>query len=138
MVKMKNNHKTTQGLNTGNITYITCMILTERELEVLKLKKIGFIQIKIAKKLKITQQSVSEFYNNAVKKIKLSSVISDVLTQREIEVLKLKEKGFSQVKIAKKFKISQPAVSSFYNNAMKKIGEAKEIQKIKEELKLEI
>ena len=53
-----------------------------------------------------------------------------MLTEREIEVLDLKTKGHTQVEIATKIKISQPAVSSFYNNAMKKIKESKEVLEI--------
>jgi len=60
-----------------------------------------------------------------------------MLTEKEIEVLKLNKKGFTQVEISKKLKISQPAVSRFYNNALKKIREAEEIIKIKEVLKIE-
>lgn len=50
-----------------------------------------------------------------------------LLTQREKEVYLLKQKGMLQLDIAKKLNISQPAVSGFYNNAIKKISEAKEI-----------
>jgi transcriptional regulator len=57
-----------------------------------------------------------------------------MLTEKEVEVLKLKKQGLTQLEIAKKLKISQPAVSSFYNNALKKIREAEEILKIKKEL----
>jgi len=59
-----------------------------------------------------------------------------MLTQKEIEVLKLKKKGLTQLKIAEKLNISQPSVSSFYNNALKKINDAEEILKIKKELGL--
>lgn len=59
-----------------------------------------------------------------------------MLTQKQIEVLKLKRNGLTQLEIAKKLKISQPAVSSFYNNALKKIQDAKQVLKIKKELKL--
>ena len=59
-----------------------------------------------------------------------------MLTQKQIEVLKLKRNGLTQLEIAKKLKVSQPAVSSFYNNALKKIQDAKQILKIKKELKL--
>ena len=59
-----------------------------------------------------------------------------MLTQKQIDVLKLKRKGLTQLEMAKKLKISQPAVSSFYNSALKKIQDAKQILKIKEELKL--
>lgn len=57
-----------------------------------------------------------------------------MLTEKEVEVLKLKEKGMTQLEIAKKLKISQPAISSFYNNALKKIREAEETLKIKKEV----
>ncbi len=59
-----------------------------------------------------------------------------MLTTREIEVLKLDEKGLNQSEIAKKLQISQPAVSSFYSNALKKIREAEQILEIKKELKI--
>lgn len=59
-----------------------------------------------------------------------------MLTDKEIEVLKLKKKGLTQTDIAKKLKISQPAVSNFYNNALGKMREAEEIMKIKKELKI--
>jgi hypothetical protein len=59
-----------------------------------------------------------------------------MLTQKQIEVLRLKKKGLTQLEIAKKLKISQPAVSSFYNNALKKIKGAEQILKIKRELRL--
>jgi len=60
-----------------------------------------------------------------------------MLTEKEIEVLKLKNKNLTQLEIAKKLNISQPAVSSFYANALKKIKEAEEVLKIKKELKIE-
>lgn len=60
-----------------------------------------------------------------------------MLTQKEIEVLKLKRRGLTQLEIAKKLKISQPAVSSFYNNTLKKVKDAEQILRIKKELKLE-
>jgi transcriptional regulator len=59
-----------------------------------------------------------------------------MLTDKEIEVLKLKGKGLTQSEIAEKLKISQPAVSSFYHNALRKIREAKEILEIKKEVNL--
>ena len=59
-----------------------------------------------------------------------------MLTEKEIEVLKLKEKGFTQNEIAEKLKISQPAVSKFYNNALWKIKDAEETLKIKKEMKI--
>ena len=60
-----------------------------------------------------------------------------MLTEKEIAVLTLKKKGFTQNEISKKLKISQPAVSSFYNNALKKIRDAEETLKIKKEMKIE-
>jgi len=59
-----------------------------------------------------------------------------MITGKEIEVLKLKKKGLKQIEIAKRLKISQPAVSNFYNNALGKIRNAEEIMKIKKELKI--
>ena len=59
-----------------------------------------------------------------------------MLTEKEIQVLKLKKQGFTQTEISKKLKISQPAVSNFYNNALSKIKDAEEILKLKEELKI--
>jgi len=43
------------------------------------------------------------------------------LTSKEIEVLKLRKKGFTQTEIASKLKISQPAVSSFERSISRKI-----------------
>jgi len=57
-----------------------------------------------------------------------------MLTEKEIEVLKLKKQGLTQLEMAKKFKISQPAISNFYKNAMGKIKQAEEIIKIKKEI----
>jgi len=47
-----------------------------------------------------------------------------MLTKREIEVLKLKKKGLSQGEIAKKLKISQPAVSLFERNIRRKLKDS--------------
>jgi transcriptional regulator len=57
-----------------------------------------------------------------------------MLTEKEVEVIKLKKKGLTQLEIAKKLKISQPAVSNFYNNAMNKIKDAEEVLKLKKKL----
>jgi len=59
-----------------------------------------------------------------------------MLTEKEVEVLKLKQEGLTQKEIAKKLKISQPAVSNFYNNALWKIQDAKKIIQLKKELKI--
>jgi transcriptional regulator len=58
-----------------------------------------------------------------------------ILTKKEIIILKLKNKNLTQEQIAKKLKISQPAVSKFYKNALKKIEQAKEILRISKEIK---
>lgn len=50
-----------------------------------------------------------------------------MLTQKERQVLELRKKGFKQVQIASKLKISQPAVSAFESNAIRKIRDAKKI-----------
>ena len=57
-----------------------------------------------------------------------------MLTEKEIEVLKLKSKGLKQLEISKKLKITQPAVSGMYNNAIKKIRESKEVIRIAKEM----
>ena len=57
-----------------------------------------------------------------------------MLTQKEIEVLGLKLKGMTQLEIAEKLNITQPAVSSFYNNSLKKIKDAEEVLRIKKEM----
>jgi transcriptional regulator len=59
-----------------------------------------------------------------------------MLTEKEIQVVKLKKEGLTQKDIARKLKISQPAVSSFYNNALFKIKDAEEVLKLKKELKI--
>lgn len=57
-----------------------------------------------------------------------------MLTEKEIRVLKLKKSGLTQVEIAKRLKITQSAVSVFYNKGLKKISEAQEVVKLKKEL----
>lgn len=57
-----------------------------------------------------------------------------MLTEKEIEVLKLKKKGLTQLEMAKNLKIFQPAVSSFYNNTLDKIKDAEEVLELKKEL----
>ncbi len=59
-----------------------------------------------------------------------------VITERELEVLKL-SKRLNQLEISRKLGISQPAISKLYNNALKKIKQAKEVLKIARKLKLE-
>jgi transcriptional regulator len=57
-----------------------------------------------------------------------------MLTEKEIEVLKLRKDGFIQIEIAKKLRISQAAISNFYNNALRKIRDAEEVNRVKKEL----
>ena len=61
-----------------------------------------------------------------------------MLTKKEIEVLKLRKQGFLQTEIAAKLKISQPAVSNFYTNALRKIKEAQEVLKLVKEVGVKI
>ena len=61
-----------------------------------------------------------------------------MLTKKEVEVLKLKKRDLTQVEISKILKISQPAVSGFYNNALKKIIEARKISEIAEKLNVKL
>ncbi len=59
-----------------------------------------------------------------------------MLTEKEIEVLKLKKEEFTQLEIAKKLKISQPAVSGFYKKALAKIRDAEEVLRVGRELEV--
>ena len=59
-----------------------------------------------------------------------------MISRREREVLRLSKK-FTQLEIAKKLKISQPSVSDFYTNALKKIRDAKEVLEFARNLKYE-
>ncbi len=53
-----------------------------------------------------------------------------MLTKREIEIITLRKKGLTQKEIAKKLKLSQPAISKFENNVKKKISDCLETIKI--------
>jgi HTH-type transcriptional regulator, fmd operon transcriptional regulator len=59
------------------------MWLTEKEIEVLELKKKGILQKDIAKKLKISPAAVSTFYKNAVDKIKKSKETIQFVKEKE-------------------------------------------------------
>jgi Tfx family DNA-binding protein len=50
-----------------------------------------------------------------------------MLTDKEIKVLELRQKGLTQVEVASKLGISQAAVSSFEKNALNKIRDAEMI-----------
>ena len=60
-----------------------------------------------------------------------------MITKKEKQILELRKKGLKQNEIASKLKISQPAVSSFENNALKKIRNSKKIMDFVRELKIE-
>ncbi|MGV8168985.1 MAG: LuxR C-terminal-related transcriptional regulator [Candidatus Nanoarchaeia archaeon] len=53
-----------------------------------------------------------------------------MLTEKEIRVLELRNKGLTQVEVAKKLGISQAAVSSFEQNAMRKLDDAVKVRAI--------
>lgn len=57
-----------------------------------------------------------------------------MLTEKEIEVLRYLQKGLNQMEVAKKLKITQPAVSKFYSSGIKKIKEARETLDFAKEL----
>ena len=47
-----------------------------------------------------------------------------MLTEKGIEVMKLRKKGLKQAEIARKLKISQPAISAFENNILRKVNDS--------------
>ncbi|MBL7054271.1 helix-turn-helix domain-containing protein [Candidatus Woesearchaeota archaeon] len=61
-----------------------------------------------------------------------------MLTEKEIEVLNLRKKGLKQIEIAKRLKISQPAVSSFENSISRKIRSSIEILELVKKLGLDV
>lgn len=61
-----------------------------------------------------------------------------MLTKKEIEVLKLRKKGFKQLEIAKKLKISQPAVSSFQRSISAKIKSSIKVLDLLKELNIDL
>jgi Tfx family DNA-binding protein len=58
------------------------------------------------------------------------------LTEKEINVLKLRAQRLTQVEVAKRLQISQAAVSDFEKNARRKIEEARATLKLAEELEV--
>ncbi len=60
-----------------------------------------------------------------------------MLTKKEKQILELRKKGLKQNDIASKLKISQPAVSAFESNALRKIRDAKKIMEFVKELGIE-
>ena len=57
-----------------------------------------------------------------------------MLTKKEKQILELRKKGLKQNEIASKLKISQPAVSAFETNALRKIRGAKNIMEFVKKL----
>ena len=57
-----------------------------------------------------------------------------MLKKKEKQILELRKRGFKQSEIASKLKISQPAVSSFVNNSLNKIRNAKKTMEFVEKL----
>lgn len=60
-----------------------------------------------------------------------------MLTKKEKQVLELRRKGLKQSEIASRLKISQPAVSSFENNALRKIRASKKTMDFVKKLGIE-
>ncbi|MBI2102120.1 helix-turn-helix domain-containing protein [Candidatus Woesearchaeota archaeon] len=60
-----------------------------------------------------------------------------MLTEKERKVLELRKKGYRQVDIASKLDVSQPAVSAFENNALRKIRDAKVIMDFARKVRIE-
>lgn len=59
-----------------------------------------------------------------------------MLTSKEKQILEMQGKGLTQTEIAARLKISQPAVSSFKVNAIRKINEAKDTMDFVRKLKI--
>ena len=60
-----------------------------------------------------------------------------MITRKEKQVLELRKKGLKQSEIASKLRISQPAVSAFVNNALRKIRDAKKTMELVKDLGIE-
>ena len=61
-----------------------------------------------------------------------------MITKKEIKIIKLRKSGFKQKEIAKKLKISQPAISKFEKNVQKKIIDSINVIKLSKELGVKI
>lgn len=70
-------------------------------------------------------------------KISYISNVTYMLTEKERRVLELRKQGLKQIEVAAKLKISQPAVSAFENNALRKIKAAKDVMDFVKELGIE-
>ena len=60
-----------------------------------------------------------------------------MLTKKEKQILELRKKGLKQSQIASKLRISQPAVSAFESNALRKVRDANKIIDFVKELGIE-
>lgn len=60
------------------------------------------------------------------------------LTEKEKQVLQLRNKGLTQIEVAKKLNITQAAVSDFQKNAKQKIIEAQETLDFSKQLLKEV
>ncbi len=68
-------------------------MFTEKEIEVLKLRKRGLKQLEIAKKLNISQPAVSAFEKSISHKIKSSIEILDLIKELGIDISKFKKRA---------------------------------------------
>ncbi len=61
-------------------------MLTEKELQILTLRKEGLLQIDIAKRLKMTQGAISRFEANAKRKIREAKIELSMLERLGIDI----------------------------------------------------
>ena len=59
-----------------------------------------------------------------------------MLTKKEIEILSLRKKEFNQGEIAKKLKISQPAISLFEKNIRRKLKDSVKVLELIKEMNI--
>lgn len=59
-----------------------------------------------------------------------------MFTKRELEIMKLRKRGLTQIEIAKKLNIKQPSVSFFENKIRRKIRDFHRASKIIKKLKI--
>lgn len=60
-----------------------------------------------------------------------------MLTVKERQILELRKKGMKQNEVASRLKISQPAVSAFESNALRKIRDANRVMEFVKKLGVE-
>jgi transcriptional regulator len=60
------------------------------------------------------------------------------LTEKEINVLQLRNQGLTQVEVAKRLKISQAAVSDFEKNAYRKLVDAQQMLEFAKDAKIKL